>query len=69
MNAFQGLKKLQKTLRKKLKALYHVWIAIALTKIFLFSLFKFVAVVAPDRTDEPTSKKYVTVKPNLFQVH
>ena len=58
-----GLKITKKTIRKKLKPLHHIWLAIALTKIsnFLFSLFKFVAFVAANRADTPTSKKNFSV--------
>ena len=55
---------------KKLKALHHICLAIAQTKInhFSFSLYKIVAVAAPDTSDAPTSKIYITAEANFFQI-
>ena len=57
LNGFQGL--------RACKALNCIWLVIALTKMILP---KFVAVAPPNRVDAPTSKKYVTVQPDFFQI-
>ena len=57
---------------KKLKTLHQICLAIALAKInhfFIFFLSKFVAVVALDTVDAPTSKKYNKAEANFFQIH
>ena len=68
LNTFQGLSNLQK---RSVKALHRICLAKALTTIFrfLFSLFTLVTVPAPNWADAPTSKKYVIVQYNPYQMH